>query len=205
MTTDALRQRKLALRGEARQIRDGLDPAWRAEASAAIRAGILALPEVAAPETRAVALFASFGSEIETFPLLETLIERQGGVLLPRVVKGESRLEFRRVTNLARGLVPAYQEILEPDPHAWPEVVEPLAMDLIVVPGLCYDRRGYRIGYGGGFYDRLLTQPRHCRAVGIIYGPLLRTEPLPTSPWDCAVDAILTESGLTLPAAPSEA
>lgn len=197
--TDDLSQLKNTLRQEAIRIRDGLDPGWRAEASAAIRAGILALPEVAAPTARDIAVFASFGAEIETFPLLEALIERKGAVLLPRVVKGEKRLEFRRVANLARGLLPAYQDILEPNPRAWPEVVEPLGMDLIVVPGLTYDRRGYRLGYGGGFYDKLLGSPRRCRAVGIVFGPLLREEPLPAAEWDRPVDAILTESGMIAP------
>lgn len=200
--TDPLRQLKAALRREARRRREALDPAWRAAAAAAIREGILALPEVRAEGTRNISVFASFGSEIDTYPLLERIIEKHGGVLLPRVVAdaggagGGRRLEFRRVNDLGKGLAPAYQGIPEPDPDVYPETVAAGEMDLIVVPGLIFDRRGFRLGYGGGFYDRLLAGARRCRAVGIVYGPLLGEEPLPAGEYDRPVDAIVTEAGL---------
>lgn len=189
-----LRQLKAELRREARRIRAGLDPQWRAKASRAICAGILELPEIKNPETRHIAVFSSFGDEIDTRPLLEELIRAKGGVLLPRVTG--KQLEFRRVADLNRGMQPAYKGILEPEPAVWPETVEPDAMDLIVVPGLIYDRRGYRIGYGGGFYDALLAEPRRCRAIGIVFSPLLRPASLPISPHDRPVDAIQTEETL---------
>jgi 5-formyltetrahydrofolate cyclo-ligase len=219
--TDNLRQLKSALRREARARRAALEPEWRAAASAAICARILALPELQpspaedsirnpqsairnptpssalrAPRLLQVAVFASFGEEIDTYPLLGRLIELAGGVLLPRVVAAERRLEFRRVTDLAHGLVPAYQGIPEPDPAAYPETVAPEAMDLIVVPGLLYDRCGYRLGYGGGFYDKLLAQPRRCRAAGIVFSPLLTDHDLPAADFDRPVDLIVTESGI---------
>lgn len=195
-TTQELTELKSALRRDARQIRKILDIQWRAEASAALCEAVLALPEVQSPDTRHIAVFCSFGDEIETRPLLDQLIRLKGGVLLPRVVPGERRLEFHRVTDLAFGLAPAAYGIQEPDPAAWPETLAPEAMDLIVVPGLIYDRRGYRVGYGGGFYDQLLAQPRHCRAVGVIFSPLVTNKPLPLAPWDQPVDALVTEEGL---------
>lgn len=195
MTAD-LREIKAEARQAARARRKELDAAFRAEASAAIRNRILQLPEVQADATRNFALFASVGEEINLWPLLIELIRCKGSVLLPRTIKTERRLAFHRVSDLRVGFIEAWGGIREPDPAAWPETVEASPMDLIIVPGLTFDRRGYRIGYGGGFYDELLARPRACRAVGIVFSPLVSEVPLPTDAWDRPVDAVLTEKGL---------
>ena len=98
-----------------------------------------------------VALYAGIGSEVQTRWLFATLRERGCRVAYPRVVaRGE--LVFAWVDDLTH-LLPGYRAI--PEPAAAGNV--PLEdLDAIIVPGVGFDRRGHRIGYGSGCYDRVL-------------------------------------------------
>jgi 5-formyltetrahydrofolate cyclo-ligase len=73
-------------------------------------------------------------------------------------------------------------------------------VDLILVPAVGCDRRGYRLGYGGGFYDRLFAQPewRSIPAIGIVFAAALLPV-LPIDAWDLPLTGICTEKGLFLP------
>jgi len=70
-------------------------------------------------------------------------------------------------------------------------------VDLLLVPAVACDRRGYRLGYGGGFYDRLLSQPEWQQkpAIGIIFD-FARLPTLPFDPWDQPLTSICTEIDL---------
>lgn len=85
--------------------------------------------------------------------------------------------------------------IQEPAPDS--PVLESESVDLILVPCVMCDRRGYRLGYGGGFYDRLLSQPQwqDKATIGVLFDFAVVDE-LPIDPWDRPLDAICTESGL---------
>ncbi len=85
--------------------------------------------------------------------------------------------------------------ILEPDPHA--PILSPEQVDLILVPGVACDRQGYRLGYGGGFYDRLLSLPpwQSKPTMGIVFGFGYLSQ-LPIEPWDLPLDYVCTETGL---------
>lgn len=85
--------------------------------------------------------------------------------------------------------------ILEPHPDA--PLIEPEAVDLILVPAIACDHQGYRLGYGGGFYDRLLSSPTWSTkpAIGIVFESAHLPE-LPRDSWDCPLTAVCTEAGL---------
>ncbi|MGJ3248750.1 MAG: 5-formyltetrahydrofolate cyclo-ligase [Elainellaceae cyanobacterium] len=82
------------------------------------------------------------------------------------------------------------------EPHPDLPLIDPDAVDLILVPAIACDLRGYRLGYGGGFYDRMLSQPAWSAklALGIVFD-FARVPLLPNDPWDCPLHGICTEAG----------
>lgn len=184
---------KSALRREALRRRRGLDPAWREAASSRIIEHALALPEVR--QASVVCLYASFGHEVATHELIGRLIGLKGGVALPRTLREENRLELRWCEAFPRDCVSGPFGILEPDPALCPRLVEVGEVDVFLVPGAIFSREGYRIGYGGGFYDRLLAGECHATAIGLAFSSQI-VETLPADPWDRPVGMILTEEGL---------
>lgn len=89
-------------------------------------------------------------------------------------------------------LIPGKYGILEPSPNA--PILTPETVDLILIPAVACDYKGYRLGYGGGFYDRLLNSPQWSSipTVGIIFEFALFSQ-LPCEPWDQKLKAICTE------------
>lgn len=85
--------------------------------------------------------------------------------------------------------------ILEPYPDC-PELLS-TDIDLIIVPAVACDRNGYRLGYGGGYYDRLLASPAWSAipTIGIVFAQNLFDQ-LPTEPWDQPLQAVCTEKGI---------
>jgi 5-formyltetrahydrofolate cyclo-ligase len=86
--------------------------------------------------------------------------------------------------------------ILEPDLAS--PLLTPDLVDLILVPAVAMDARGYRLGYGGGYYDRLRSNPqwRKIPTIGIVFD-VSYVEALPIEAWDLPLDAVCTELGLT--------
>jgi 5-formyltetrahydrofolate cyclo-ligase len=82
------------------------------------------------------------------------------------------------------------------EPIATLPVIEPEEVDLILVPAVACDRKGFRLGYGGGFYDRLLSQPQWANkyTIGIVF-EFAHLDHLPSDPWDCPMQAVCTETG----------
>ena len=124
-------------------------------------------PELArAHGATTVSAYASIGDEIATGPLLAALDDAGFVVGLPITGKIGTPLTFRRWTPDTT-MVPGRMSIPEPPPEA--ETVEP---DVLFVPLAAYDRRGHRIGYGAGFYDRTLAALRAKKqivAIGVAY------------------------------------
>ena len=79
------------------------------------------------------------------------------------------------------------------EPAATLPVVAPRDLDVMLVPGVAFDPRGNRLGYGGGYYDRVLAA-RPCLTIGIAW-TFQVVDAVPMEPWDQPVDALLTESG----------
>ncbi|MBW4643612.1 MAG: 5-formyltetrahydrofolate cyclo-ligase [Goleter apudmare HA4340-LM2] len=85
--------------------------------------------------------------------------------------------------------------IYEPDPDA--PTLDPCTVDLILVPSVACDRQGYRLGYGGGYYDRLLSLPEWNTkpTIGVVFGFAYLPQ-IPIQPWDQPLDAVYTEWGM---------
>lgn len=140
-------------------------------------------------EARRPALYMAFGGELSTRPLLACLWAAGVPVVLPRVVG--STLTLHRVATESE-LVRGRFGIPEPAPDA-PEV-PPTEPDLIVVPGVAFDRSGNRIGFGKGYYDRLL-ESASARTVGAAYAFQI-LESVPTEPHDRRMDFLMTPEWL---------
>jgi 5-formyltetrahydrofolate cyclo-ligase len=148
-----IRAAKAELRRRILEQRDGLPADRRARASAAITARLAGLPAFGAART--VLAYASFGSEVDTGPLLRAVLAAGKALVLPRVNRASRMLDLYRVDDPAGQLEPGTWGIPEPRPATCP----PAALgevELVVVPGVAFDVRGGRLGYGAGYYDRLL-------------------------------------------------
>lgn len=86
------------------------------------------------------------------------------------------------------------------EPHPQSPIVDPDLVDLILVPAVACDVRGYRLGYGGGYFDRMLSQPRWrtVPTIGVVF-EYARLPAVPRAAWDRPLHGICTESGLFLP------
>jgi 5-formyltetrahydrofolate cyclo-ligase len=178
---------KRSVRTRIRADRARRDPVELAAASAA-----LARHGIATVEGHlVVAAYASIRDEPPTQQLLDDIRTRDISVLLPRVVGDDLRWapyqSWTELTTTERGL-------LEPRGPAATEALSNAA-DLVFAPALAVDRRGNRLGRGGGYYDRALASIPRDRIVAVVFDDEVLDE-LPTDPHDVAVGAALTPSGL---------
>jgi 5-formyltetrahydrofolate cyclo-ligase len=181
--------RKNILRQEALRRRGALAPEARQLFSARIaEEGVAIAQRVGA---RVVSAFWPIGDEPDTRPLLAALAERGFRTALP-VTISRAPLVFRG-WRPGDPTLPGAMNI--PEPLASAEVLDP---DLLFVPLACFDRRGHRIGYGAGHYDRTLAVLRAAgpvTAVGIAHSAAQAPE-IPDEPHDQRLDFILTEREL---------
>ena len=182
---------KAALRRRARAARRRLAPSTRRAAEAAIAGHLRSL--AVSLGARVVATYAATTTEVDVSPFAAALLAGGGEALWPRVA-GHGTLTWHSLAGPG-GLRPGFRSILEPPLEA---VACPLteAVDLLLVPGVCFDRRGGRLGQGGGYYDRLLaTVTRgHPLAVGIAFAAQVVPR-VPTEPHDRPVALVVTERG----------
>lgn len=142
---------------------------------------------------RTVMMFAPVAGEPNLRPLATDIL-RRGRLCLPRVDWAQKRMAAAVVTDLTRDLVLRRNNIREPVPEC-PEIA-PAELDLILVPGLGFDRSGRRLGRGGGFYDRFLADPAiRATTCGILFDTQL-VEAIPAEPHDIVVNFLATPSQL---------
>jgi 5-formyltetrahydrofolate cyclo-ligase len=178
---------KTALRREALARRGALEPAARAEFSRRLAEEGLRLARFWRPAI--VSAFHPLRDEPDTLPLLTALAAEGFATALPAVVGRGAPLAFRlwRPGEPTRGGAMSIREPLEAAP-----AVDP---DLLFVPLACFDRRGHRIGYGAGFYDRSLAHLRAQKpihAAGVAYG-VCEIAAVPYETHDQSLDAVVTE------------
>ena len=181
-----LRQRaKLALRNRMRAVREALPESACELRSGEITKRLFALPEFERAET--VLAFASIGNEVRTQPSIQAAWAAGKRVALPRVVGAELQLHFVDSDTV---LVEGAFSVREPPETA--AQVQPEEVDFALVPALAVDPRGYRIGYGGGYYDKLIPRLGHACTCAVAYDFQLISE-VPELPFDVAVDLVVTD------------
>lgn len=175
--------------------------AWRAalpaeavrERSARIAARLAGVERLGA--AREILLYMPVRGEADCSLLLPDLWARGVRTLLPRCRAEPGQVSLHCVTCLEE-LRPGRFGIPEPDPDRC-QAMDEAAPDVILVPGLAFDRQGRRLGFGGGYYDRLLARPtlRVALTIGLTYRDSLLDE-LPAEPWDRPVRAVCSEEEL---------
>ncbi|MDD2967916.1 MAG: 5-formyltetrahydrofolate cyclo-ligase [Desulfovibrionaceae bacterium] len=190
-------QAKIGLRKEAAQRRAALPPAQAAAASLAMQQKLLKT-EVWA-RARRVGLYVSTQHEASTDLLLERAWQEKLAVFLPRCTQRAGIMEFVACTSRA-DLRPARFNLLEPKAElpAAPLYSAALLPDLIIVPGLAFDKKGNRLGYGGGYYDRYISAMPSPPPLllGLAYAVQI-VPTLPAEAWDCPMHGICTEENIT--------
>ena len=139
-------------------------------------------------KAKTVLCYVSLSYEVKTRRLIERMLEIGKRVVVPKV-RGRA-LALSEIRDPERDLVSGAFGVLEPSPRAWrPVGVKDL--DVVVVPGLAFDRRGHRLGHGHGYFDRLLGRlPEDTPTVGLCFDFQL-LDRLPTDPHDQAVRTVV--------------
>ncbi len=182
---NSLRKSKLA-------ARDLMEPALRKEKSNRICALLTAHPVIT--DADHLFVYVDFRSEVETMDLIRDLIAAGKTISVPVTLLQESRLQAVRLTNPDTQLMPGCYGIPEPTPDQITKAtVDPATIDTVLIPGSVFDTGGGRLGYGGGYYDRFLTEsaPRAAR-VGVTF-ELQLVDQVPMEPHDQYMDVLVTE------------
>jgi 5-formyltetrahydrofolate cyclo-ligase len=142
---------------------------------------------------RGIACYVSKDTEVNTRVLIRTSLDKEKRVLIPVVKKGDVELFFSEIKDLGKELSPGTFGILEPKP----EFVRPVGLDdidIMFVPGIVWDRDGYRLGWGRGYFDRVLQKlPPHVRTAGLAFNMQLINR-VPRDQFDVPVEMVVTES-----------
>jgi 5-formyltetrahydrofolate cyclo-ligase len=193
LSADALHLAKRAVRESVLRQRDAMSPSQRAKDSERCAQRLMTHRGV---ETASMLLsYMSFGTELETSSVF-TIGRAQGkNMALPRMASDEAArtptLVLHPVNDLSE-LVDGIWGIREPAAQA--RVVGLDAIDVAVVPGVAFDRAGRRLGYGKGYYDRLLaTRPASLLVVALAFDCQLVDE-VPVSEHDVPIDVLITPS-----------
>jgi len=145
---------KRAIRNKIIRKRKVVSGTKRNEKSLAIARRLFELDEFI--KSKAVLCFLSLPHEVQTDAIIWESFRLNKEVFAPLISDGQEGLQISRVSSLDMEFVVGKFGVWEPAPDAR-EIVSPSSVDFVVVPGLAFDVCGNRIGYGGGYYDRLLT------------------------------------------------
>ena len=143
-----------------------------------------------------VLLYAATGNEIDVRAVAEEALARGKKIAYPRCDKETHTMQYHIVTSLDE-LYPDAYGIAEPPPEN--PIYDPekdLGSAVCFVPGLVYDKAGFRLGYGKGFYDRYLSAFSGC-TIGVVYSDYILPA-VPRGRFDVSVNSLLTEKGVKI-------
>jgi len=153
---------------------------------------LLNLPEIINSKT--IFAYVSFRSEVSTFKLIETLIANGKTVAVPITRVKDKRLDAIKINNVTSDLEPGYCDIPEPTKTLCEtNIIDPSEINAVLLPGSVFDKRGGRFGYGGGFYDRFVSNIPNAVRIGLAFDMQV-VEQIPLQPHDELLDFVVTES-----------
>ena len=146
-----------------------------------------------------VLAYMSFGAEFCTEEWVKQALREDKCVLLPKVNRATKELDIYRVTNLQHDLAPGQWNIREPLVERCARINTLKEVDFILLPGIAFGRDGARLGYGGGFYDKLLARMKDanqgCRPALVAGAFAIQlVEDIPQEATDHKVEWVVTEN-----------
>jgi 5-formyltetrahydrofolate cyclo-ligase len=180
---------KNILRKEILEIRNSIPLPERKKKDILIKQRLFSLSAFTVAKT--VLFYASFRTEVDTNSMIEESLKMGKAVLVPKVNKKLQRLLLYEIKNL-RELSPGYMGIPEPSlPDNRLREIEDVA--LVIVPGVCFDHSGNRLGYGAGYYDMLLSHiKKKVPFIALAYEEQV-IDTLPSENHDVRVDMVVTD------------
>lgn len=161
----------------------------RRRKSEAIRRKVLRL--AAFRRARTVGCYVALPYEVQTWRLIEEMLTKGKRVVVPVAKPKTRRLQLSELRDPSEDLAPSTFGVWEPRPAAF-RPISAKKLDLVVVPGLAFDRRGHRLGHGYGYFDRFLSRlPKDTPTIGLAFRFQL-FDRLPVAAHDHAVKTILT-------------
>ena len=183
----SIKRAKAALRREVLARVLALDSGERLAQESRLAERLVDLPGLA--EARTVLMYArAFADEIETRPFPTTLLALGKTVVYPTVDREARRLRLFAIEDEERDLIVSTYGI--PEPRALCREVEPAEVDWVLVPGVAFDDRGFRLGRGGGYYDRLLPGLRPDARRWALILSAQWVDRVPIEPHDQALDGV---------------
>jgi 5-formyltetrahydrofolate cyclo-ligase len=186
-----MREQKSSIRAILRQRKDAMAPEDRLKKSTIICSHLMTLIH----ENETVMAYTSKEKEVNTVPIITSLLARKNPVVVPIIVKEDVSLRLSYLLDFA-ALVPSTFGVPEPVGSEIP--ARGGDVDTIILPMLGFDRTGGRIGYGAGYYDRFLEKNPALRKIGIAFA-CQEFDGLPLDETDVRMDHIITEEGIVYP------
>ncbi|KPU44188.1 putative 5-formyltetrahydrofolate cyclo-ligase [Oxobacter pfennigii] len=144
-----------------------------------------------------VMFFVSYKNEVDTIDMIDEAMKLGKEIIVPIVVPGEKDLLLSKLNSMNE-LEESSYGILEP-PKKYIRPVSAEEIDFVVAPGVAFDENGFRMGYGGGYYDRLLSKiSKSCKVAAIAFEMQIVPE-VPTEPHDMRIGMIITEDRIISP------
>lgn len=141
-------------------------------------------------DAETIMTFVSFLDEVDTHEFIKESIANGKRIVVPITIPETKELRPSQVNDFSE-LEPGYYNILSPK-EEFIRLVDPKEIDLVIVPGVAFDRSGYRVGYGGGYYDRFLSKIPNVVKIAIAFH-LQLIDKAPKEHFDIPVDYIVTE------------
>ncbi len=186
MNTETKQELRAKIKNERRSMpKKDKEASDKAIADNLIKSGLLNKSEL-------VLIYLSTEIEVDTKKILEYCMENKINIAVPRCV-GKRKMNFyfyNNSTKFEKSNFGIYEPVADDS-----NMVRNFKNSLCIVPGLSFDKNGYRLGYGGGFYDTFLAENSDMKTVGICYSRHI-TAKLPVDKFDKHVDFVITENNM---------
>ena len=186
----SMSESKISLRKRILEILNSQKEVDRTEYSSIIKDKLFSSAEF--KNARTILFYASFDGEVDTWEMMKEAQKKGKTIVLPVIMESQKKIIPSRVSNLEKELTIGPYGIKQPA-ESFLRPVELNDLDLVIVPGVAFDKKGNRLGRGQGYYDRLLSQiPSRIPTVGLAFAFQILEELPELAPSDCPVKTIIT-------------